>query len=74
MTSHFPNHAFLCSTKIVLLQKENQYIVGTADEVVTAENLKAAYDINVKIINAVNDGEAVKACVPLMKRAMPLGA
>jgi iron complex transport system ATP-binding protein len=74
MTSHFPNHAFLCSTKIVLLQKENQYLVGAADEVVTEENLKAAYDINVKIISAANDGENVKACVPLMKRAMPLGA
>ena len=67
MTSHFPDHAFLCSTKVALLQKNNMFTVGSADEVVTEEKLKAAYGIEVKIISTVNDkGDLIKSCVPML--------
>ena len=67
MTSHFPNHAFLCSSKVALMQKNNKFVVGTADEVVTEENLKSAYGINVKINSSLNtNGEYIKSCVPLL--------
>lgn len=67
MTSHFPNHAFLCSTKVALMQKNNNFIVGDVDEVVTEENLKSAYGINVKITNTLNEnGEYIKSCIPLL--------
>lgn len=67
MTSHFPNHAFLCSTKVALLQKNNKTILGTAEQVITEENLKAAYGINVKVTSIVNNhGEEVQACVPML--------
>ncbi len=67
MTSHFPDHAFLCSTKVALMQRNNIFSVGGANEVITEENLKAAYGINVKITNTANEkGEPVKACIPLL--------
>lgn len=67
MTSHFPNHAFLCSTKVAFMQKNNVFTVGTVDEVVTEDNLKEAYGINVKIISTVNsNGDEVKACIPMI--------
>lgn len=67
MTSHFPNQAFLCSTKVALLQRNNAFTIGSVDEVVTEENLKKAYGINVKITNTLNDrGESIRACIPLM--------
>lgn len=67
MTSHFPNHAFLCSTKVALLQKDYGIIVGDVDEVVTEANLKAAYGVKVRITSTINsDGEAIKACIPLL--------
>lgn len=67
MTSHFPNHAFLCSTKVVLMQKNNVFNIGVCDEVITEKNLKDVYDINVRIISALNScGESIKACVPLL--------
>jgi iron complex transport system ATP-binding protein len=65
MTSHFPDHAFLCSTKIVLLRKDKGLITGAADAVVTEENMKAAYGVRVKIINSGN----VKACIPILRTA-----
>ncbi|AKN29744.1 iron ABC transporter ATP-binding protein [Clostridium carboxidivorans P7] len=67
MTSHYPNHAFLCSTKVAFMQKSNVFTVGTVDEVVTEDNLKEAYGINVKIINTVNsNGNKIKACIPMI--------
>ncbi|HBE76205.1 MAG TPA: iron ABC transporter ATP-binding protein [Firmicutes bacterium] len=62
MTSHFPDHAFLCSTKIALLQKDRGFITGEADEVVTEENMRAAYGVRVKIIRS----DDVKTCVPVL--------
>ncbi len=67
MTSHFPNHAFLCSTKVAFMQRNNVFTVGNVDEVVTEDNLKEAYGINVKIISTVNsNGDKVKACIPMI--------
>lgn len=65
MTSHFPDHAFLCCTKIGLIQKNNAFIVGNVNEVITEENLKNAYGINVRIIETIiENGEVVRACIP----------
>jgi len=67
MTSHFPDHAFLCCTKVALMQKNNIFTIGTVDEVVTEENLKMAYGVDVKITSAINNkGEKVKSCVPMI--------
>ncbi len=67
MTSHFPNHAFLCSTKVLLMQRDNEFKVGTADEVVTEKNLRSAYGVDVKITCTADDrGESIKACIPLI--------
>ncbi len=68
MTSHFPDHAFLCSSKVALMQRDNRFTVGSADEVITEENLRSAYGVDVRITGAFNDrGEQIKACVPLIK-------
>ena len=67
MTSHFPDHAFLCCTKVALMQKNNVFTIGTVDEVVTEGNLKMAYGVDVKITSAINNkGEKVKSCVPMI--------
>lgn len=67
MTSHFPNHAFICSTKVVILKKDGVYLKGSAAEVMTEENLKAAYGIEMKITGIENNkGERINTCVPLI--------
>ncbi len=67
MTSHYPNHAFLCSTKVAFMQKNNVFVVGDADKVVTEDNLRRAYGIDVKIINTSNSkGGVVRACIPMI--------
>ncbi|AOY77792.1 ABC transporter ATP-binding protein [Clostridium formicaceticum] len=67
MTSHFPNHVFLCSNKVALMQQNHVFMVGSVDEVVTEENLKSAYGIDVKITSMLDTkGNTVKTCVPLI--------
>lgn len=69
MTTHYPDHAFLCSSKVALMGSGDKFKLGNADEVVTEENLKQLYDIDVKIVNAMSDNhEIIKACVPMLDR------
>ena len=67
MTSHNPDHAFLCCSDAVLITRDGQVTAGPVDEVVTEENLQRAYGIRVRITEAEDDrGQPVKTCVPLL--------
>ncbi len=64
MTSHFPDHAFLVSSKVALM-KQGEFIgMGTPDAVITDTNLEQVYDIQVKVVN-VDSGVNRKVCVPV---------
>ena len=62
MSSHFPDHAFLSSTKVAIMKDKRFIDFGTPEAVVTEENLKKAYSIDVKLIELDNKR---KVCVPL---------
>ena len=67
MTSHNPDHAFLCCTDAVLITREGDIVSGPVDDVVTEENLRRAYGIDVRITTADGPfGEPVKTCVPML--------
>ncbi|MFH0919659.1 MAG: ABC transporter ATP-binding protein [Fibrobacterota bacterium] len=68
MTTHFPDHAFLCSTKVVLMQRNNIVSSGETAEIITEENLRSAYGVDVKIIHTKTEtGEALRSCIPLIR-------
>lgn len=65
MTSHNPDHAFLCCTDAVLITREGEIMAGPVDEVVTEGNLRRAYGVDVTITEARQEGgRCVKTCVP----------
>lgn len=67
MTSHFPDHAFLCSTDVGLLKRDSTLTVGTAEDVVTEENLRSAYGVDVRIVREqIGENEWLKSCVPVL--------
>ena len=67
MTSHNPDHAYLCCSRAVLITRERGILDGSVDEVVTEENLHRAYGIQVKVTHATFDeGLPVKTCVPML--------
>lgn len=64
MSSHFPDHAFLSSTKVAIMKNKHFIDFGAPDDVVTEDNLKKAYLIDVKLIELDNRR---KVCVPMKK-------
>ena len=62
MSSHFPDHAFLSSTKVAILKNKRFIDFGVPDDVVTEENLKKAYSIDVKLMEL---DDRRKVCVPM---------
>jgi len=72
MTSHAPDHAFLCGAKVVLLHRENQMDVGMAERVITEKNLYAAYGVEIRVADVgMMDGRPLRTCVPLLHPFLP---
>ena len=66
MTTHSPDQAFMCDSKVLLVQKDNPLQYGSAVNVITEKNLKDAYGVVVKIVEFVNErGHLVRMCSPL---------
>jgi iron complex transport system ATP-binding protein len=63
MTSHFPDHAFLVSTKVGVMKNQSFIDIGSANDVITEENMKQTYDMDVKIVSIEKANR--KVCVPL---------
>ena len=63
MSSHSPDHAFYCGTTSVLITKDKRIIFGENDTVLTSENLKEVYGVDVEIISKkLADGKTAKTC------------
>ena len=68
MTTHNPDHAFLCCDRVILLTKGKEILEGTVEEIVTEENLHRAYGVDVKITETQTpSGGVIKTCVPLLE-------
>ncbi|HWQ65172.1 MAG TPA: ABC transporter ATP-binding protein [Methanospirillum sp.] len=66
MTSHFPDHTFLSSSKVGIMKDRKFLAMGPAEVVVTEKNLQEAYGVPIKIISM--DGEIKrKIAVPVVK-------
>ena len=66
MTTHSPDHAFMCESDVLLLQKDNPMKFGRAVDVITERNMKQAYGVNVKIVEFVNTkGKITRMCAPV---------
>jgi len=66
MSSHFPEHAFLYSQKVLLLEKGRIYGSGTPEDAVTEQSLEDLYGVKVDLMSATTRrGKNIKVCVPL---------
>lgn len=68
MSSHFPDHAFSTSNKVAIMKDGNFIDFGNPVDVITADNLKIAYNIDIEIIESKNKQ---KFCMPI-KPNIPL--
>lgn len=67
MTTHTPDHVFLCGADVALLGRGGEFQFGPAEEIVTAENMSRIYGIPVCITEGLHKNHTVKGCVPLME-------
>lgn len=65
MASHFPDHAFLYASKVLLVNRGVAAGIGPPMEVVTEESIRDLYGVDVKLLSAFVDGSEVRVCVPL---------
>lgn len=67
MTTHNPDHTFIAGDKVAIMNRKTFTAVGTPEEVVTEENLKEAYGVEVMITEAVTrTGKRIRSCVPVL--------
>ncbi|CFX84286.1 ABC transporter-like [Syntrophomonas zehnderi OL-4] len=65
MSCHFPEHAFLYSNRVVLLNEGRILHSGTPGETITAERLKTLYGVEVEIVSVINRlNKELKVCIP----------
>ena len=67
MTTHAPDHASLCGGDVVLLRGGADHLAGSAEDVLTAANLGAAYGVDVEVTHTVRDGVVIVQCRPLLE-------
>lgn len=67
MSSHSPDHAFLCSTKVALFLQDRTLLIGSPMEIITEENLAHAYGVEINIINSrLSNGRHLQLCTPVI--------
>lgn len=64
MTTHFPDHVFMCADKVAVIKKTDEVIVGDVKDVMTQELLSELYHMPIRTINV----ESKTVCVPMMGR------
>jgi iron complex transport system ATP-binding protein len=64
MTSHHPDHVFLCDARVLLIQGGGRYAAGPCDDILTEENLQDTYGIKMRILRAAApDGRMIRTCI-----------
>ncbi len=69
MTTHIPDHAFLLERHAAIMKDGKFFALGPVHEVITEENMREAYGVDVKIVNV--DGTNQKTCVPVKNSPLP---
>lgn len=63
LTSHSPDHAIFCNTEVILIDKKKNIKHGLLNDMITSENLKAVYGVDVRIFSEeTKDGKTIKSC------------
>lgn len=65
MTTHSPDHAFMCNSMVALMQNNDNLKFGRAVDIITEKNMKQAYGVDVRVVEFVNTGgEVMRMCAP----------
>jgi iron complex transport system ATP-binding protein len=72
MTTHSPDHAFLCAAGVVLMSPGAPARIGSAEQTITGESIRRTYGVEVLLADVVDGrGGRARACVPSIASALP---
>lgn len=65
LTTHYPNHALLYASRVLVLDRERRYVIGAPAEVITESYLRQTYDVDTEIHDITHrNGQSSRWCVP----------
>ncbi len=67
MTTHFPDHAFQTKGEVALMEWNNVFLSGNAEDIITAENMKDTYGIEIKVVKNTIEDLTVNSCIPVIR-------
>ncbi len=75
LSTHDPDHAFLCAHRVALLHRGRLARLGPPAEVITRETLREVYGVEVTVTELPRaDGRVARVCVPTLGSSPPLPA
>jgi iron complex transport system ATP-binding protein len=66
MTTHSPDHVFQCGGKVAFLQRNNLYLYGVPEQILTRENLSKGYGVSVYITQNIIEDREISSCIPVL--------
>jgi iron complex transport system ATP-binding protein len=64
MTSHHPDHVFLCASRVMLIRGSSSFSIGPCEETLTEENLRETYGIAIRVMEGTTpDGRVIRSCI-----------
>jgi iron complex transport system ATP-binding protein len=71
MTTHFPDHVFQCGGEVALMEWNNIFLSGNSAEIITDENMKNTYGIDVRVVkHSIDGGQSLNSCIPIIKKSL----
>ncbi|NTV46023.1 MAG: ABC transporter ATP-binding protein [Chlorobiales bacterium] len=68
MSTHFPDHAFMLASKVIVMDRGLLYRFGEPETTLTPETLKKIYGVEVQVFDTPPNGTpARKVCAPVLK-------
>ncbi len=64
INTHYPDHALQIGDMTLMMGKESPAVFGKSDAVISEDNLKKYFDVDVKLISYDSDGKTMMTIVP----------
>lgn len=66
MTTHFPDHVYMCATKVAVIKSWNEVSIGRVEDILTSALLSELYGLPVEITKITVSGQKFAFCVPVI--------
>ncbi|HAR94531.1 MAG TPA: hypothetical protein DCR97_00985, partial [Deltaproteobacteria bacterium] len=66
MATHIPDHAFMLANEVAILNHGRIQYQGSPDEVISDENMRATYGVEVRVVHVADQGLDRKVCCPAL--------